>query len=70
IIMGMVGGALGDRFGTKRILRMFCLLAGIACALRAFSNGFMTFAATNLLYGLRRFNKSAGLTPNSTPGGF
>lgn len=51
IIMGIVGGALGDRFGTRKILRMFCFLAGIACALRAFSSGFMTLAATNLLYG-------------------
>ncbi|MEE8397844.1 MAG: MFS transporter [Desulfobacterales bacterium] len=51
IIMGIVGGVLGDRFGTRRILRMFCILAGIACGLRAFSSGFITLLATNLLYG-------------------
>lgn len=51
IIMGTVGGALGDRFGTKHVLRMLCFLAGIGCVLRGFSNGFLTLAATNLLYG-------------------
>lgn len=52
IIMGMIGGGLGDRYGTKRILRLFCFFAGIGCALRGFSNGFYSLAATNLLYGL------------------
>jgi ACS family hexuronate transporter-like MFS transporter len=51
IIMGMIGGALGDRFGTKKILRILCFLAGIGCVLRGFSSGFLTLAATNLFYG-------------------
>ena len=51
IAMGMIGGALGDRFGTKQALRVFCVLAGISCASRGFSNGFWALAATNLFYG-------------------
>ena len=51
IIMGTVGGALGDRFGTRQVLRGFCVLAGIGCALRGISDTFWSLGATNLVYG-------------------
>jgi NNP family nitrate/nitrite transporter-like MFS transporter len=52
IFTGLVGGSVGDRYGTKRTLTIACLLAGIACALRGLSTDFVTLSATILLYGL------------------
>jgi len=51
IAMGMIGGGLGDRFGTKSVLRLLCILAGVGCAVRGLSSGFATLAAANLLFG-------------------
>ena len=48
----LVGGAIGDRFGPKRILSVACLLVGLAGALRALAYDFMTLTATVFLFGL------------------
>lgn len=48
----LIGGLLGDRFGTKRVLSVGCFLAGVAGALRGFSGNFISLAATLFLFGL------------------
>jgi MFS family permease len=52
IFTSLVGGAIGDRFGTKYTLSIACLLVGVAGALRGLSNDFITFGATVFLFGL------------------
>jgi cyanate permease len=51
IFTGLVGGSLGDRFGTNRILAMACFLAGLSGALRGISIDFITLAVTAFLFG-------------------
>jgi NNP family nitrate/nitrite transporter-like MFS transporter len=48
----LIGGLLGDRFGTKRVLSAGCLLAGLAGALRGLSGNFVSLAATLFMFGL------------------
>jgi len=48
----LIGGLLGDRFGTKRVLSVGCFLAGLAGALRGLSGNFISLAATLFLFGL------------------
>jgi len=45
-------GAIGDRFGPKRILSVGCLLVGIASALRGLAYDFATLTASVFLLGL------------------
>jgi MFS family permease len=52
VFVSLPGGLLADRFGVKRTLTIACLLAGVFCALRGFSNNFLTLAATSFLFGL------------------
>jgi MFS family permease len=52
ILMGLVGGPVGDRFGPRRTLAVACFLIGIAGAARGLSNGFAMLAFTSLLTGL------------------
>ena len=54
LFVSYIGGYMGDRFGVKRILIIACFVAGITGALRGFSNGFVTLAATMFLNGLFR----------------
>jgi NNP family nitrate/nitrite transporter-like MFS transporter len=48
----LIGGLLGDRFGTKRVLSVSCFLTGLAGALRGLSGNFTSLAATLFLFGL------------------
>ena len=48
----LMAGALGDRFGPKRILSVGCLLVGLAGALRGLAHDFVTLSATVFLFGL------------------
>jgi MFS family permease len=52
ILTGLVGGAIGDRFGARRTLSVVCLLVGPAGALRGLSNDLVTLAVTIFLFGL------------------
>ena len=45
------GGLFGDRFGTKRILSIACVLSGMAGAMRGMSSGFPELALTMLVFG-------------------
>jgi NNP family nitrate/nitrite transporter-like MFS transporter len=52
ILTGLAGGTLGDRFGTKRVLAVSCILGGMTCALRGLSSDYVSLIVTSLLYGL------------------
>jgi NNP family nitrate/nitrite transporter-like MFS transporter len=52
IFTGLIGGALGDRFGVRRILSLASLLSGVTGALRGISSDFLTLSGTILLSGL------------------
>ena len=54
MLTSLAGGAIGDRFGTRSTLRMVCLLAGVAGALRGLSQDFITLGATVFLFGMLR----------------
>ncbi len=48
----LVGGAVGDRFGPKRILMLSCLLVGLTGALRGMAWDFWSLAAAVFLFGV------------------
>jgi cyanate permease len=52
VVMALMGGLLGDRFGTRNILITACLLSGILGASRGFSGTFLAFVVTSFLFGL------------------
>lgn len=51
ILFSLVGGAIGDRFGPKRVLIIGCLAAGLFGALRGLTVNFATLIAAMLLFG-------------------
>ena len=51
ILVGLIGGPVGDRFGPRRTLAFACLLMGIAGAARGLSNGFMMLVLTTFFTG-------------------
>ena len=52
VITVLLGGALGDRFGPKRVLLISCLLVGVTGALRGLATDFYTLAAAMFLMGV------------------
>ena len=52
ILVGVIGGPIGDRFGPRRTLTVACMLMGIAGASRGLANNFTTLAAASLITGL------------------
>lgn len=48
----LAGGAIGDRFGPKRVLIISCLLVGLTGALRGTASSFLSLAAAMFLLGL------------------
>ncbi|UCH23124.1 MAG: MFS transporter [Deltaproteobacteria bacterium] len=51
ILVGFIGGPVGDRFGPRRTLAVACLVMGMAGAARGLSNGFTMLALTTLITG-------------------
>ncbi|MEM7119427.1 MAG: MFS transporter [Chloroflexota bacterium] len=51
IFVGVFGGAIGDRIGSKRMLTIACLLTGLLGALRGLAPNYGLLVATFLLYG-------------------
>ena len=56
ILVGLIGGPVGDWFGPRRILVVACLLMGIAGAARGLSNGFTMLALTTLITGFAQWS--------------
>jgi cyanate permease len=51
LVTALAVGAIGDRFGARRVLVIGCLGLGLTGSLRGFSNSFAVLAATTLLSG-------------------
>ena len=56
ILVGLIGGPVGDRFGPRRTLTVACLLMGIAGAARGLSNDFTMLALTTLIAGFAQWS--------------
>ena len=56
ILVGLIGGPIGDRFGPRRTLTVACLLIGIAGAARGLSNDFTMLAGTTLITGFAQWS--------------
>ena len=56
ILVGLIGGPIGDRFGPRRTLAVACLFMGIAGAARGLSNGFAMLAVTMLIAGFAQWS--------------
>ncbi len=56
ILVGLIGGPLGDRFGPRRTLAVACLFMGIAGAASGLSNSFAMLALTTLLTGFAQWS--------------
>jgi MFS family permease len=56
ILVGIIGGPVGDRFGPRRTLAVTCLFLGVAGASRGFSNGFAMLAFTMLITGFAQWS--------------
>ena len=54
IFVSIIAGVLSDKFGTKLILSVFCVLVGITGALRGLSESFFVLALTVFLNGIAR----------------
>ena len=56
ILVGLIGGPVGDRFGSRRTLAVACLFMGITGAARGLSNGFAMLALTMLITGFAQWS--------------
>lgn len=56
ILVGLIGGPIGDRFGPRRTLAAACLIMGVAGATRGLSNGFTMLALTTLVTGFAQWS--------------
>ncbi|UCD08827.1 MAG: MFS transporter [Dehalococcoidales bacterium] len=54
IFVSLIGGIVGDRFSSKWILTISCILVGVTGALRGFSNSFLFLAVTMFANGIIR----------------
>lgn len=52
MFLGLVGGIIGDQFGTRRILIIACIGVGIFGASRGLSTGFTSFVLTSFILGI------------------
>lgn len=52
VVTGLIGGALGDRYGAKRILTISCFLIAILGGLRGIAWSFMSLAFMSLMFGI------------------
>ena len=52
IVTALLGGAIGDRFGPRRVLILACLMVGLTGALRGLAIDFLTLMLTMFLFGM------------------
>ncbi len=62
MLFSLIGGNLGDRFGTKRVISTALIGAAIFCSARAWFPSFWALATTMLLFGI----SLAFIVPNLT----
>lgn len=51
MFLSIFGGMLGDRYGTGRVLAVFCLFTAITCALRGIASGYTSLLMFSILFG-------------------
>ena len=56
ILVGLIGGPVGDRFGPRRTLAVACIFMGITGAARGLSNGFTMLVVTTLITGFAQWS--------------
>jgi len=56
ILVGLIGGPIGDRFGPRRTLAVACLFIGMAGGARGLSNSFAMLAFTVLIAGFAQWS--------------
>ena len=56
ILVALIGGPIGDRFGPRRTITVACLLMGIAGAARGLSDSFAMLAITTLVTGFAQWS--------------
>jgi MFS family permease len=56
IVVGLIGGPVGDRFGPRRTLAVACLFIGVAGAARGLANSFTMLAFTMLATGFAQWS--------------
>jgi len=54
IFVSILGGVLSDKFSSRTVLTVFCILTGVTGALRGLSNDFFSLMATVFLNGMVR----------------
>jgi MFS family permease len=64
IFVSLLGGVLTDRFGTRRMIVIFCILAGITGAARGLSDSFFVLLLTVFLNGAARLIVPVAVTKN------
>lgn len=52
MVTGLIGGALGDKFGPKRVLIVGCILTGMAGAARGLSVDFFSLLTAMFVFGM------------------
>lgn len=52
LFVTLIGGTLGDRFGTRRTLFVLCLMAGVFGIARSFAVDFTTLLVASMLFGI------------------
>jgi MFS family permease len=67
IFVSIIAGLMSDKYRTKLILSVFCILAGVTGALRGLSDGFLVLSITVFINGIVRMvvpisvNKAIGI---------
>jgi MFS family permease len=56
IVVGLIGGPVGDRFGPRRTLAAACLFIGVAGAARGLAYSFTTLAVAMLITGFAQWS--------------
>lgn len=64
IFVSILAGVLADRFGTRRIIVIFCLLTGLTGALRGLAGSFVVLMAAVLVNGAVRLIVPVAVTKN------
>jgi CP family cyanate transporter-like MFS transporter len=62
VFFSLMGGVLGDKFGVKSVIPLFCILVGITGALRGLSSNYLTLLVIVFINGIVRLIIPINLT--------